>query len=543
MITILQGSPAWKAAPPPLVDSARLIIPHNFAPVRSLPAGVNPDWWPLNPAQQAALCSPAELLLFGGQSGGGKTDFLVGDAMQEYRIPSFRGLLLRESLGEMDQVGDRMEKAYLPLGAKYRQRTGGGEWKFPSGARIRFGYLAQDKDLGKYRGNPKSWIGIDESGLQPEKRVRTIVPWLAAVDPRLRVRMRLASNPGGVGHIWHMAVFLRNRCPLHFPANERDSDPRHTSVWPGQVYSGASWKWPPSNAELVHMTTAFFPAAVTDNPLYGQDKVNKLLSQTPEIQMQLLYGCWCNAESLYFGFLRPEWMIPYHTIEDEWWWNHFLSIDFGYVNSSAAAGWFSIDESGRVFGSGELVEKKMSAVEFAKKCCKLWIKPRMGEERPRVMFVVMDSAMDQHHDEGKSRFELMAEVFAEYGIVSVKSHKNPEDNAQNLYNGLANQYLVLTNKMKQTFNSLATRVVDDRRAVKKIHGDPMDDLYDMIAYAYNTWMLESVKPERMKVQEKLEAMRKRGADATAIARQSLIETKRLADEERARAKGLPLRKR
>lgn len=543
MITILQGSPAWKAAPPPLVDSARLFIPHNFAPVRSLPMGVNPDWWPLNPAQQAALWSPAELLLFGGQSGGGKTDFLVGDAMQEYRIPSFRGLLLRESLGEMDQVGDRMEKAYLPLRAKYRQRTGGGEWKFPSGARIRFGYLAQDKDLGKYRGNPKSWIGIDESGLQPEKRVRTIVPWLAAVDPRLRVRMRLASNPGGVGHIWHMAVFLRNRCPLHFPANERDSDPWHTSVWPGQVYSGASWKWPPSNAELVHMTTAFFPAAVTDNPLYGQDKVNKLLSQTPEIQMQLLHGCWCNAESLYFGFLRPEWMIPYHTIEDEWWWNHFLSIDFGYVNSSSAAGWFSIDESGRVFGSGELVEKKMSAVEFAKKCCELWIKPRMGEERPRVMFVVMDSAMDQHHDEGKSRFELMAEVFAEYGIVSVKSHKNPEDNAQNLYDGLANQYLVLTSKMKQTFNSLATRVVDERRAVKKIHGDPMDDLYDMIAYAYNTWMLESVKPERMKVQEKLDAMRKRGADATAIARQSLIETKRLADKERARAKGLPLRKR
>ena len=124
-----------------------------------------------------------------------------------------------------------------------------------------------------------------------------------------------------------------------------------------------------------------------------------------------------------------------------------------------------------------------------------------------------------------------------------QEHMNPEDNAQNLYNGLANQYLELTNKMKQTFNSLATRVVDDRRAVKKIHGDPMDDLYDMIAYAYNTWMLESVKPERMKVQEKLEAMRKRGADATAIARQSLIETKRLADEERARAKGLPLRKR
>ena len=129
-------------------------------------------WWPLNPSQQEALFSPAELLLFGGQSGGGKTDFLVGDAMQEFRIPSFRGLLLRESLGEFDQIGDRMERAYLPLKARYRHRTGGGQWIFPSGARIRFGYLASDRDLSKYRGNPYSWLGIDESGLHPLCRVQ-----------------------------------------------------------------------------------------------------------------------------------------------------------------------------------------------------------------------------------------------------------------------------------------------------------------------------------------------------------------------------------
>lgn len=112
----------------PTLAPGQLKIPTNFPPCLPPVPGVSPDWWPLNAAQQAALCSPADMLLFGGQSGGGKTDFLVGDAMQEYQNPNFRGLLLRESLGEMDQVGDRMEAAYLPLKARYRKRSGGGEW-------------------------------------------------------------------------------------------------------------------------------------------------------------------------------------------------------------------------------------------------------------------------------------------------------------------------------------------------------------------------------------------------------------------------------
>jgi|GEM_PF-3149008 len=545
-------APPFSMAPPPPLVLDLQKIPTDYPQWTPPPRG-DVCWWPLNAAQQAALSSPAEVLLYGGASGGGKTDFLVGDAMQEYRNPAFRGLLLRETLGEFSQLGDRMEAAYLPLGAKYRGRTGGGEWRFPlydaagrpiigsagHGARIRFGYSAQDKDLSKYRGNPYTWLGIDESGLHPMHRVRAMFAWLVAPESSgLRVRARFASNPGGVGHGWEMAMFLRNRCPLHYPAGIRDDQPFNTSVRAGKVYAGAGWKWPPTPADLVHMTTAFFPADVTENPLYGETKINALRSQTPEIQMQLLHGCWCNAESLYFGFLRPEWMVPYSAVNDRWWWNHFISIDFGYMNSSAAAGRFSVDEYGRVFGTGELLERKMGAVAFARKIAKMWIEPQMGEERPRVLFVTMDPAMDSHSDTGQSIFDKMAAVFAEYGVVSIKSHKSPADNAQILYEGLTSRTMLLTDMMPQTFNSLSTRTIDERRAVKKLHGDPLDDLYDMVSYAYNTWLVEAVKPERMKLQEKVNQMRAEGVDATTIARYSLQETSRINAQEATRAKGL-----
>ncbi len=534
--------------PPPVLSPGQLTIPHAFPAWISPPPNTNPSWWPLNAAQTAALSSPAQLLLFGGQSGGGKTDFLVGDAMQEWALPSFRGLLLRESLGEMDQIADRMSVAYAgPYVAPrdravYRRRTGGGQWIWPSGARIRYGYLSSDRDLGRYRGNPYSWLGIDESGLHPVRRVRQMMPWLAAVDKRLRVRARFTSNPGGVGHDWQMAVFLRNRCPLHHPADALDSRPAETSVRAGKVYSGACWSWPPSPAEGVHMTTAFFPASVTENPLYGQEKIDALLSQTLEIQMQLLHGCWCNAASLYFGFLHPQWMVPFPEIGDQWWWNHFISIDYGYGNSSAAAGLFSVDPNGRVFGTGELVEKKMGSVDFAKKICEMWITPKMGEERRRMLFVTVDPANDNQDGTGETNFEMMEKVFAAHGVGTIKSHKNPVDNAQKLYHGLSNRLLVMTGTMPRTFNSLASRVIDERRAVKKVHGDPADDLYDMVAYAYNTWLAEAVKPERMKIMERVEKMRAEGADATDIVRYSLQATRQAMEKEQAGMAGLPLRK-
>lgn len=548
-------------APPPLPAPGELQIPQNFPSwIPPLP-GQTPQqvselrgWWPINAAQQAALVCPAQLLLYGGQSGGGKSDFLVGDAMQEYMIPSFRGLLLRESLGEFDQIGDRMEKAYKPLGAKYRHRNGGGQWIFPEfefrrgqwlpvigtqGARIRFGYLASDRDLSKYRGNPYSWLGIDESGLHPKNRVRQMLGWLASVDKRLRVRARFASNPGGVGHGWQMAVFLRNRCPLHYPPSA-DRSPEHSSVVSGRVYQGAAWSWPPTRAELVHKTTAFVPASVTDNPLYDQDKVDSLLSQTPEIQMQLLHGCWCNAASLYFGFLQPEWMVPQQALQEEWWWNHIISIDYGYGNSWAAAGMYAIDDYGRMFGTREMCEQKMISKDFAEKIAREWIVPRMGEEKPRILFATIDPANDNEDGTGETNFDIIAGVFAKYGVSLIKSHKNPADNAQKLYSALASRELILTDGMRQTFNSVATRVIDERKAVKKVHGDPDDDRYDQLAYAYNTWLVEAVKPERLKLMEKLKKMRDEGMDETSIARYSLAESRRIAQQEKQSTKGLPL---
>ncbi len=517
------------------------------------PPGMDPVWWPINAAQQAALNCKAELLLMGGQSGGGKTQFLAADACQERANPMLRALLIRTTLEEMQELEDIQKRMYEPYGARWLKKR----WRFPSGASIRPGYLAHDKHLNRYQGNPYSWLGVDESGQHPEHRIKFMIGWLAApTHAGLRVRARLTSNPGGIGHGWQMKVFLRNRCPVHAPAEFADDRPYETSVWPGRVYRGACW----TDDSPVHKTTSFIPARLADNPLYGREKMESLLSQSKAVQQQLLYGCWCNAAGLYFDFMRPDDVVPYASIGHEWWWTHFVGIDYGYGNSAAAAGLYATAPSGKVFKIRERVERKMAAKAFALGICKegfgqvdfpyqrpeaSWLKklkPR-DPERPRMGFCVMDQAMDQHKGTGKSVYDVMAGVFGEHGIGSIKAAHDPMGNAQVLYNGLANKGLILTRDsvdLPMSYRSLSSRIVDKRKAIKKIHGAWEDDVADETMYAYNTWRANCEQPARSALADELAQMRKEGVEETTLARIAWNREQKIQEEERQRSKGIRL---
>ena len=55
---------------------------------------------------------------------------------------------------------------------------------------------------------------------------------MASTDPSLFPRARLCTNPGNMGAAWHLKIFLRDKCPIHFPKE---------SVEIGSVYRGAKW--------------------------------------------------------------------------------------------------------------------------------------------------------------------------------------------------------------------------------------------------------------------------------------------------------------
>lgn len=157
--------------------------------------------WEPTPRQAEFLAASEEEVLFGGAAGGGKSDALVVDALgmahDAILRPRYRALLIRRTLPEAREIIDRSRALYpraVP-GATFHEQDK--EWRFPSGAKVMFGYCERDADVYRYQGAEFQWIGIDELGHFASPYVwEYLTSRLRTTDRDLPVYMRATTNPG-----------------------------------------------------------------------------------------------------------------------------------------------------------------------------------------------------------------------------------------------------------------------------------------------------------------------------------------------------------
>ncbi len=468
-----------------------------------LPANIKETngWFPNSFPQMTLIECRAQIVLYGGASGGGKSNGLVGDSAQEYDNPRFRGILLRKSYTEMTNIMDEMERIYLPLGG--RKAEGGKLWRFPSGAQMRVGYMAKDADVELYTGKPVSWLGIDEAQFQTEERFRSLLPWVSTPpEYGLRDRVRLTANPSTP---WLKKVFLNDSCPVCYPAK---------SVIPGAVYQGARWK---KDETPVMRTTCFIPAKASDNPAYGEEKVVALMSQTAAIQKKLLLGCWCATEGAFFDFLNESYVLPYHAAGEEWWMPHFIVMDYGMSSSAAATGLYFMDESNRMIKVGEDVQRKMYSYDYAQHIGRKFLEREIKGKRTKIISGYCDPAMNAHTGTGKSNREIIQGVFEPMGLSLMSAAKDSIGNAQSLASRLSRREFILTDTCPKSFESLASRKHDPDRpgAILKVPGDELDDLLDTDLYT-NTFLTGDRKPDEVAREEMLKKLEQNGVDERSL---------------------------
>ena len=242
------------------------------------------------PKQRAFLWLPHKEAFYGGAAGGGKSDALLMGALQYVDIPKFSALILRKTLTDADKPGSILARARDWLGATDAVLRGHC-WFFPSGAKIQFGKLHQTGDRESYQSDEYQYIAGDEithfrehdfdyvtSRLRrsecphhKEKKYpdscRSCAEYGALMSVPLRVRT--ASNPGGVGHIWVKYRYDIRRVKGGKTPNGRP------------LYAG-------HNKEKPHI-----PAFIEDNPFLGEDYRETLKSmKDPVTREQLLSGDW-----------------------------------------------------------------------------------------------------------------------------------------------------------------------------------------------------------------------------------------------------------
>ena len=129
----------------------------------------------LQPRQWEFCTSPADIVVFGGSVGGGKTRALIYEpiARKLHENRGFTDVVFRETFPEIMELGGPWNEAcevYPWFGAK--MVVGAHETRFPSGAISAFRYLDNEETKFKYKGSQFCRIAFDELTHFSESRVR-----------------------------------------------------------------------------------------------------------------------------------------------------------------------------------------------------------------------------------------------------------------------------------------------------------------------------------------------------------------------------------
>ena len=329
--------------------------------------------------QMQFLASSEREVFYGGARGGGKSYAMLIDPLRYCTKEHHRALLIRRSMPELRDMINHSQRLYGQAypGAKWREQEK--EWRFPSGARIEFGYAENLTDVLRYQGQSYTWIGVDELPQYPTPEIYNFLrSSLRSVDPSIPVFMRATGNPGNVGSLWVKEMFVD-------PSEPNKAFDVHIDTMAGRK----------------SITRRFIPAKLQDNPYLMQtDDYMIMLSSLPEVQRkQFLEGDWSAFENSAF----PDFDITTHIVQPfniPGNWFRFRTCDWGY-SSAACVLWIAVDFDNNFWVYREHYTQRVTADIFARQV--------LDKERDEyIRYGILDSSTwAKRGDAGPSIAETM----------------------------------------------------------------------------------------------------------------------------------------
>jgi predicted phage terminase large subunit-like protein len=148
--------------------------------------------------------------LYGGAAGGGKSTALLMGALLYVDVPGYSALILRRTYTDLALPGALMDMAHEWLeGSAATWHDMEKTWRFPSGATLTFGYLEAERDKYRYQSAEFTFLAFDELTQFTESQYRYLLSRLRKPEGLpVPLRVRCATNPGGIGHDWVKRRFI-----------------------------------------------------------------------------------------------------------------------------------------------------------------------------------------------------------------------------------------------------------------------------------------------------------------------------------------------
>lgn len=270
------------------------------------------QWFPQSGPQLAALEADwCDELFYGGERGGGKSDFQLGyqeDGALRWK-GNWRGIMFRKTYPELEELQSRAMEIFSASGATFKSQQSAGfpfsnTWYWPTGASVKMRYIENERDYGRYHGHQYTGISFDEvtEYATPSGLLRMLSTLRSAAGVPCTVR--LTGNPGGIGHSWVKSRYI-DVCAPRTPYRDPETG----------------------------FTRMFIPSKLTDNQI--------LLEADPAYKNRILAATYGN-EALRKAWTEGDWNIVAGAFFNCWsnqlilrpvafpdWWTRFRSGDWG----------------------------------------------------------------------------------------------------------------------------------------------------------------------------------------------------------------------
>lgn len=257
-----------------------------------------PDKIAPNPGPQTEfLQCNADVAIYGGAAGGGKSFALLLDVARGAHKPGFNAVIFRRQSTELDDLWKEAKGLYerafpdAEFINSHPYRV-----KFPSGAELKLTHLNQEKDKKRHKGAEYDLIAFDELTGFTETQFTYLLTRSRTTNSGVDPWVRATTNPDKTS--WVRQWVDPYIGPDGLPVDATCGEVKYFTIDEGTVqWVGEGWTGP--DADIVPTSFTFIAATLEDNPallekspkyksqLYNKDRV---------VRERLLRGNWDAAE-------------------------------------------------------------------------------------------------------------------------------------------------------------------------------------------------------------------------------------------------------
>ena len=248
--------------------------------------------------QEKFLATSADIAIYGGAAGGGKTYALLMEPLRYIYTKGYRAVIFRKSYTQINASGglwDESTSMYVGIHGAIPTKSPKYHWRFAKKAVLYFDYLGRDDDLNRWQGSQITFIGFDELTHFSERQFFYMLSRnrsTCGVKPYVRA----TCNPDADSWVARFIAWWINQ-DTGYPIKERSGKVRYMARVQNEII------WGDTRQELIDSgieptdikSVTFIASTLQDNKILMEKDPSYManLKALPIVEKErLLYGNW-----------------------------------------------------------------------------------------------------------------------------------------------------------------------------------------------------------------------------------------------------------